>query len=57
MKIIPELKHKAGIWVLIPTVIWFFYGEVVSDTENRDLTMVWLCFGVTFRFPVKGRKC
>jgi len=47
MRVIVEFKPKRNIWVFIPTIILFAYG---SEGKYTDLTLAWICFGVTFRF-------
>ena len=46
MRVIVEFKPKRNIWVFIPTIILFAY----SEGEYTDLTLAWICFGVTLRF-------
>lgn len=44
-----------GMFALLPTIIWFRNGsdpEHKKSTEN-DLTFVWICFGITFRWGDK----
>ena len=47
MKFIFEFTPKRGIWVLIPTAVWFMRGADVDDAT--DITLAWLCFGATVR--------
>ena len=47
MRFIVEFKPKRKIWVFVPTVILFANG---SEGNYTDLTLAWVCFGVTLRF-------
>ncbi len=50
MRLIFEFKPKRGIWVIIPTIIFFGHGSL---GQYRDITLVFLCFGYTLRFNEK----
>jgi hypothetical protein len=47
MRIIWEFQPERNIWVLIPTVILFTHGSAGNYT---DLTLSWICFGISLRF-------
>jgi hypothetical protein len=46
MSLIAEFKPRRGIWVLIPTIIFFARD---SDGPYTDITLAWFCFGITLR--------
>lgn len=50
MKLIFEFEPRRGIWLLLPTAILFLHGV---EGPFTDLTLCWLCFGLTLRWPAK----
>ena len=50
MRTILEFKPKKRIWVIWPSLIFFLYDAEGSYT---DLTLSWLCVGVTLRWNEK----
>lgn len=47
MRVIVEFAPKRNIWVLWPSLILFANG---SEGNYTDLTLAWICFGVSLRF-------
>ena len=47
MRIIVEFAPKRNIWILWPALILFANG---SEGNYTDLTLAWICFGVSLRF-------